>query len=169
MKPFNLNEFLLRGLRDAETLQPGTVPNRLRKGTALATAMCFSSPIMQKRRREKSILTELEVKMLSFFFRNEGKAVSGADLLEIVGDISADTETRTLDNFIVRLRRYFNRTRHIRFTFRQCAGWVSFCPGTEKETGRKSGSGEKSLTGRHTIEAARNMQKSRRGKPIRLF
>jgi len=45
--------------------------------------------------------------MLAFFFAREGHAVSRSTLLETVWGYAADTETRTLDNFIVRLRRYF--------------------------------------------------------------
>lgn len=52
-------------------------------------------------------LTELEIKMLRVFFSHEGETLSRAFLLESVWEIDPDTETRTLDNFIVRLRKYF--------------------------------------------------------------
>lgn len=52
-------------------------------------------------------LTELEVKMLRVFFDHEGEILSRAFLLKSVWEIDPDTETRTLDNFIVRLRKYF--------------------------------------------------------------
>jgi DNA-binding response OmpR family regulator len=45
--------------------------------------------------------------MLSLFFSREGEAVTRKELLERVWGYSSDTETRTLDNFIVRLRKYF--------------------------------------------------------------
>lgn len=52
-------------------------------------------------------LTELEIKMLRVFFNHEGEILSRAFLLKSVWEIDPDTETRTLDNFIVRLRKYF--------------------------------------------------------------
>ncbi|OQY20692.1 MAG: DNA-binding response regulator [Desulfobacteraceae bacterium 4572_35.1] len=52
-------------------------------------------------------LTELEVKMLRVFFNHEGEVLSRAFLLKSVWEVDPDTETRTLDNFIVRLRKYF--------------------------------------------------------------
>jgi DNA-binding response OmpR family regulator len=52
-------------------------------------------------------LTDLEVKTLALFFRNEGQVVTRKTLLEGVWGYSSQAETRTLDNFIVRLRKYF--------------------------------------------------------------
>jgi DNA-binding response OmpR family regulator len=52
-------------------------------------------------------LTELEVRMLRTFFQREGEIVTRAQLLASVWGVSPETETRTLDNFIVRLRKYF--------------------------------------------------------------
>lgn len=52
-------------------------------------------------------LTELEGRMLATFFANEGETLTRAELLKSVWGLAADTETRTLDNFIVRLRKYF--------------------------------------------------------------
>ena len=52
-------------------------------------------------------LTDLEVRMLSLFFQKEGEALQRKAILERVWGYSSETETRTLDNFIVRLRKYF--------------------------------------------------------------
>ncbi|MCK5826281.1 MAG: response regulator transcription factor, partial [Desulfuromusa sp.] len=52
-------------------------------------------------------LTELEMKMLLLFFAQEGKILSRGELLQQVWGMLPETETRTLDNFIVRLRKYF--------------------------------------------------------------
>lgn len=52
-------------------------------------------------------LTELEGRMLETFFANEGETLTRAELLKTVWGMAEDTETRTLDNFIVRLRKYF--------------------------------------------------------------
>lgn len=51
-------------------------------------------------------LTLMEVKLLRYLIENEGKAVSRKTILEEVWDLHEDTDTRAIDNFIVRLRRY---------------------------------------------------------------
>jgi DNA-binding response OmpR family regulator len=52
-------------------------------------------------------LTELEGRMLAAFLGAEGRVLSRSELLEQVWGLTADTETRTLDNFVVRLRKHF--------------------------------------------------------------
>ena len=47
--------------------------------------------------------------MLRTFFQREGEVLTRAKLLQEVWGMAPDTETRTLDNFLVRLRRYFER------------------------------------------------------------
>lgn len=51
-------------------------------------------------------LTALEADVLHEFFRNPGKVLSREYLLEKVWGVSAEANTRTVDNFVVRLRRY---------------------------------------------------------------
>ncbi|MBI1358371.1 MAG: response regulator [Acidobacteria bacterium] len=51
-------------------------------------------------------LTLMETNLLRYLIRNEGKAVSRKALLEEVWGVREDTDTRAVDNFIVRLRRY---------------------------------------------------------------
>jgi two-component system alkaline phosphatase synthesis response regulator PhoP len=50
-------------------------------------------------------LTLMEAKLLRYLMENEGKAVSRKTILEEVWDLREDTDTRAIDNFIVRLRR----------------------------------------------------------------
>ncbi len=54
-------------------------------------------------------LTEREVMLLRFFAENPGRVLSRGELLEHVWGYSFDTATRTLDTFIHRLRKYFER------------------------------------------------------------
>jgi DNA-binding response OmpR family regulator len=51
-------------------------------------------------------LTLMEVNLLRHFIRNEGRNVSRKALLEEVWGVREDTDTRAIDNFVVRLRRY---------------------------------------------------------------
>ncbi len=51
-------------------------------------------------------LTLMEVKLLKFLIENAGHTVSRKTILEDVWGLQEDTDTRAIDNFIVRLRRY---------------------------------------------------------------
>lgn len=51
-------------------------------------------------------LTQMECDLLRYLVKNAGKAVSRKAILEDVWDLREDTDTRAIDNFIVRLRRY---------------------------------------------------------------
>jgi DNA-binding response OmpR family regulator len=51
-------------------------------------------------------LTLMEANLLRHLVKHNGKNVSRKSLLEDVWDLHEDTDTRAIDNFIVRLRRY---------------------------------------------------------------
>ncbi|MFM8533519.1 MAG: response regulator transcription factor [Acidimicrobiia bacterium] len=51
-------------------------------------------------------LTQMESDLLQYLVKNAGRPVSRKAILEEVWDLHEDTDTRALDNFIVRLRRY---------------------------------------------------------------
>ena len=55
---------------------------------------------------KKASLTLMESNLLQFLLRHEGKAVSRKQILESVWGVREDTDTRAIDNFIVRLRKY---------------------------------------------------------------
>jgi len=105
-KPFNLKEFLLRvaGLLRRANWQPDHVDNKFysfgENQIDLETHQAVTT-------HGTIQLTELEMKMLLLFFAEEGKILSRGELLKQVWGMSPETETRTLDNFIVRLRKYF--------------------------------------------------------------
>jgi DNA-binding response OmpR family regulator len=50
-------------------------------------------------------LTLMEAKLLRHLIENEGNAVSRKEILQDVWGLHEDTDTRAIDNFIVRLRR----------------------------------------------------------------
>ena len=50
-------------------------------------------------------LTTMEQQLLSYFIRNEGVVLSRADIMENVWGETADITTRSIDNFVLRLRR----------------------------------------------------------------
>jgi DNA-binding response OmpR family regulator len=51
-------------------------------------------------------LTLMETELLRYLIRNGGRPVARKEILERVWDLKEDTDTRAIDNFIVRLRRY---------------------------------------------------------------
>lgn len=51
-------------------------------------------------------LTLMEIKLLRFLIEHSGTAVSRKTILEDVWGLQEDTDTRAIDNFIVRLRKY---------------------------------------------------------------
>ncbi len=106
-KPFSLDEFLLRVqgiLKRSGWYRPSSEENG---------QYCFGENLVDLKQLQATTgrgevhLTDLEARMLATFFLNEGRILSRAQLLESVWGVAADTETRTLDNFIVRLRKYF--------------------------------------------------------------
>lgn len=66
---------------------------------------------------ERIPLTQMEASLLRYLIRNEGRAVSRKSILETVWDVHEDTDTRAIDNFVVRLRKYVEddpaRPRHL--------------------------------------------------------
>jgi DNA-binding response OmpR family regulator len=62
-------------------------------------------------------LTAMEADLLQYLLRNAGKVVSRKAILEDVWNLHEDTDTRAIDNFIVRLRRFLNedpsKPRHV--------------------------------------------------------
>ncbi|MCH8158200.1 MAG: response regulator transcription factor [Nitrospinae bacterium] len=55
-------------------------------------------------------LTAKEALVMKLLVRNEGEVVPREELLEKVWGYDPETETRTVDNFISRLRKYFEKT-----------------------------------------------------------
>jgi DNA-binding response OmpR family regulator len=62
-------------------------------------------------------LTLMEAEVLRYLIRHEGRVVSRKSLLEEVWGLHEDTDTRAIDNFVVRLRKYLedvpSRPKHL--------------------------------------------------------
>jgi DNA-binding response OmpR family regulator len=108
-KPFNLEEFLLRisgMLRRSTWYQPDLSKNESyqfgRNSVDLKNLQAVTANGVIR-------LTELEGRMLETFFAHAGDTLTRAELLKSVWGMAEDTETRTLDNFVVRLRKYFEQ------------------------------------------------------------
>jgi DNA-binding response OmpR family regulator len=61
---------------------------------------------------ETTQLTLLEAMLLKLLVKNAGRVVSKAEILEKVWNVHPETQTRAVDNFIVRLRKYIETDPH---------------------------------------------------------
>ena len=130
-KPFNLDEFLLRverllkrdsWVKEVSDVAKQAIPdvykfgdNKIDFGNALA--MCKGGEVS---------LTEQEVRLLRLFIANRGKALSRGDILELAWGFSKSLSTRTVDNFVVRFRKYFedDPKSPVYFKSRRSVGYV---------------------------------------------
>jgi DNA-binding response OmpR family regulator len=104
-KPFDLPVLLARvkGLlrrREWAREPPGRAAVRL--GEAEVDFANFEVVVRGERHR----LTTLEATLLRHLVQNAGRVVGKGEILEKVWNLDPQTETRAVDNFIVRLRRY---------------------------------------------------------------
>ena len=131
-KPFNLDEFLLRierllkkagWYKESQIIDEESIVNTTYTfgnnsiDFVKGTAICNSKNIH---------LTEQEIRLLKLFIINRGKPLSRRKLLEIGWGYTKDTTTRTVDNFIVRFRKYFeeNSKKPVFFKSLRSVGYI---------------------------------------------
>jgi len=127
-KPFHLEELLarVRGMLRRKMWYKTTteIPAIFRFGENEINFENFTA-------RNKSGLFNLtmhEAMLLKYLIEHKNKIVSRKELLENVWSITSDIDTRTVDNFIARLRKYFepNPAKPIYFKSVRSAGYM-FC------------------------------------------
>ena len=108
-KPFELTIFLarVRGLlRRREWLKRESAPAAV-SDVIIINGKTIDLENLELRGEDETIyLTLMEAKLLRYLIEHAGKPVSRKTILEKVWDLHEDTDTRAIDNFIVRLRRY---------------------------------------------------------------
>lgn len=108
-KPFDLDIFLARLnglLRRREWSRRETTPART-GDTFEINGKTIDFANLELRSGEDVIhLTMMEIKLLRYLIEHEGQTVSRNTILEDVWGLQEDTDTRAIDNFIVRLRKY---------------------------------------------------------------
>jgi DNA-binding response OmpR family regulator len=116
-KPFNLSILLARIeslLRRKNWMKVRTLESPAEAGSAGEAAevyrfddKVFDFQQLLLRSGEQSFqLTLMESQLLRYLVSNAGRPVSRKSILQDVWDLHEDTDTRAIDNFIVRLRRY---------------------------------------------------------------
>lgn len=120
-KPFELEILFarLRGLLRrhawARSNAPSTATPATTTPTPLPSRITLGDRIVDFERMElidganKQPLTLMEANLLRFLAERDGQPVSRSALLEGVWGVREDTDTRAIDNFIVRLRKYLEK------------------------------------------------------------
>ena len=109
-KPFALPELLSR------------VKNLLERNVRLGVGVVADRPTLEsfrfhevevdfrafelRRGDQTHRLTTMELQLLKFFIEHEGEVLSRSRILKMVWDQNAEVTTRTIDNFVMRLRKY---------------------------------------------------------------
>jgi DNA-binding response OmpR family regulator len=111
-KPFDLSILLarlhglLRRMAWHRPPAPTETPSE-EQGKFEFAGRCIDFEALELSSPEKNIhLTLMEADFLRYLVRNQGRIISRKELLEQVWRVREDTDTRAIDNFVVRLRRY---------------------------------------------------------------
>jgi DNA-binding response OmpR family regulator len=122
-KPFELSILIARLrslLRRSEWLRADVAPKPAEESKDRYTfgEKSVDFDLLELRVRGEAFpLTLMEANLLRYLIAHEGKPVSRRSMLEEVWGLHEDTDTRAIDNFIVRLRRYIEdeptRPRHL--------------------------------------------------------
>lgn len=133
-KPFDLEEFLLRverlikkktwyeGEKDRKTEYKMFEGDQYEFGDNHIDFTSFKARCVAG----EIILTEQEIVLLKLFIANKGTPLSREMLLTAGWGYSKDTSTRTVDNFIVRFRKYFEKQSKnpVYFISRRSVGYI---------------------------------------------
>ena len=108
-KPFDLNVFIARVkglLRRSEWAKRAEGPAPSSDVVNINGRQVDFEKLELRTTDETINLTLMEMKLLRYLMDNRGRPVSRKEILEDVWGLQQDTDTRAIDNFIVRLRRH---------------------------------------------------------------
>ncbi|HVZ17721.1 MAG TPA: response regulator transcription factor, partial [Terriglobales bacterium] len=108
-KPFNLDILIARIgslLRRKQWLAADSVAAELDDSYSFADKTIDFERLELRSAGQTYQLTLMEADLLRYMIKNAGRPVSRKEILENVWNLHEDTDTRAIDNFIVRLRRY---------------------------------------------------------------
>jgi two-component system alkaline phosphatase synthesis response regulator PhoP len=108
-KPFNLEELLLRVSKLIQKSVAYSVPPQVDKFLFSENQFDFNSLEAITFRGEKITLTKKEAMLLKLLIDNKNTVVSRERILQTVWGYNVFPNTRTIDNFILTFRKYFER------------------------------------------------------------
>ena len=109
-KPFDLDEFLarVRNLLRLSSIRPEQTQDETENSFTFGpNTVNFKTFEASGASGETVVLTVLEMKLLRYFIKRQGEIVSREELQKNVWEIPAEMNTRAVDQFIRRLRKYF--------------------------------------------------------------
>jgi two-component system alkaline phosphatase synthesis response regulator PhoP len=107
VKPFHLRELLLRVERMLERATWYTEGEKRQRRVQIGEYTIDLDSLIASGPRGQLQLTALETSLLETLTSQPNRVFSRSELLEKVWGYRSEVETRTVDNFIVRLRKYF--------------------------------------------------------------
>ncbi len=106
VKPFDLEELLLRVQR---LLERSAIENRVGKSVVTfgGNAIFFDKHEAVDFRGQTHDLSKKEVMLLQLLCERDGETVSREEILDLIWGVDVYPSSRTIDNFIVNFRKYF--------------------------------------------------------------
>ena len=106
VKPFDLEELILRVTRllERSTSEGKVGPDQMTFG---GNAVYFDQNRATTARGEEIDLAKKEMMLLRLLFERDGETVSRDEMLDLIWGVDVYPTTRTIDNFIVNFRKYF--------------------------------------------------------------
>ncbi len=122
-KPFNLEELLLRISNLIRRSDPAGANSRIPDGYFFGgNTINFSTYEVEGYNGMMHELSKKEMALLRFLIDNEGKVVSREEILSTVWGYDVYPSTRTIDNFILSFRKYFESNPRIPRHFHSIRG-----------------------------------------------
>lgn len=106
-KPFNLEELLLRVERLLERTRPADRSTALKTFTFGPNSVNFDTYEVETRNSVRKTLTHKECQLLRLLVEKENQVVSREEILQSVWGDDVFPSARTIDNFVVTFRKYF--------------------------------------------------------------
>ncbi|MFC1828729.1 response regulator transcription factor [Thermodesulfobacteriota bacterium] len=133
-KPFDLDEFLLRVERLLKRVSMYRSEGRSKNDILFSSIKTYTfgnnhvdfETSIARCKLGDIQLTEQELKLLKLFIANRGKPLPRSKILEIGWGYTREMTTRTVDNFMVRFRKYFeeNPKKPVYFKSLRSVGYV---------------------------------------------
>lgn len=107
-KPFNLPELLsrVRNLLKRRRVEPPAKHATQIEDFQIGDVSINFKTFEVQRGEEKHQLTTMELQLLRYFIENEGNVLSRQRILKDVWEQGSEVTSRTIDNFVLRLRKY---------------------------------------------------------------